>query len=75
MIIVTGGAGFIGCALIHQLNELGREDILVVDRCEDVEANKIWRVVSMIPSLMQMNFWRPRGFDKRGDSCVSHGSL
>ena len=32
--------GFIGCALIHQLNEFGREDILVVDRCEDVEANK-----------------------------------
>ncbi len=31
MIIVTGGAGFIGSAVIWKLNEAGREDILVVD--------------------------------------------
>lgn len=31
MIIVTGGAGFIGSAIIWQLNKLGKEDILVVD--------------------------------------------
>ena len=32
MIIVTGGAGFIGSALIWRLNQLDRRDILVVDR-------------------------------------------
>lgn len=31
MIIVTGGAGLIGSAVVQRLNELGREDILVVD--------------------------------------------
>lgn len=31
MIIVTGGAGLIGSAVVQGLNELGREDILVVD--------------------------------------------
>jgi ADP-L-glycero-D-manno-heptose 6-epimerase len=31
-IIVTGGAGFIGSALIWRLNEIGRDEILVVDR-------------------------------------------
>jgi ADP-L-glycero-D-manno-heptose 6-epimerase len=31
MIIVTGGAGFIGSAVIWRLNQLGREDILIVD--------------------------------------------
>lgn len=31
MIIVTGGSGFIGSALIWRLNQLGREDIIVVD--------------------------------------------
>jgi ADP-L-glycero-D-manno-heptose 6-epimerase len=31
MIIVTGGAGFIGSNLVHQLNEIGETDILVVD--------------------------------------------
>jgi ADP-L-glycero-D-manno-heptose 6-epimerase len=31
VIIVTGGAGFIGSAVIWRLNQLGREDILIVD--------------------------------------------
>ncbi|HSD62834.1 MAG TPA: ADP-glyceromanno-heptose 6-epimerase [Ignavibacteriaceae bacterium] len=31
MIIVTGGAGFIGSAVIWQLNNLGKTDILIVD--------------------------------------------
>ncbi len=31
MIIVTGAAGFIGSALVWRLNQLGKEDILIVD--------------------------------------------
>ena len=31
MIIVTGGAGFIGSNTVHELNRLGHQDILVVD--------------------------------------------
>ncbi len=31
MIIVTGGAGFIGSNIVHQLNRIGERDILVVD--------------------------------------------
>jgi len=31
MIVVTGGAGLIGSAVVHRLNESGREDIIVVD--------------------------------------------
>ena len=30
-VIVTGGAGFIGSAIIWALNQKGRDDILVVD--------------------------------------------
>lgn len=35
MIVVTGGAGFIGSQLTSGLNNLGREDILVVDDLSD----------------------------------------
>ena len=31
MIIVTGGAGFIGSNIVKGLNERGREDVLIVD--------------------------------------------
>lgn len=35
MIIVTGGAGFIGSNLIKGLNDIGRKDILVVDNMKN----------------------------------------
>lgn len=35
MIIVTGGAGFIGSNLVHELNRLGRDDLMVVDDLTD----------------------------------------
>ena len=31
MIVVTGGAGFIGSAMLWRLNEEGRNDLIVVD--------------------------------------------
>ncbi|MFP4686542.1 MAG: ADP-glyceromanno-heptose 6-epimerase [bacterium] len=37
MFVVTGGAGFIGSALIWALNQRGLNDIVVVDRFEDGE--------------------------------------
>jgi ADP-L-glycero-D-manno-heptose 6-epimerase len=37
MIVVTGGAGFIGSALIHGLNEKGIKDIWVVDQIDHPE--------------------------------------
>jgi len=41
MIIVTGGAGLIGSALIWKLNSLGKKDILVVDN--NAEGSPKWK--------------------------------
>ncbi|MCJ7555355.1 MAG: NAD-dependent epimerase/dehydratase family protein, partial [Gammaproteobacteria bacterium] len=35
MIVVTGGAGFIGSNLVKELNRRGHRDILVVDELSD----------------------------------------
>lgn len=36
-IIVTGGAGFIGSAVVWRLNQLGHDDILIVDRLDETD--------------------------------------
>lgn len=39
-IIVTGGVGFIGSAIVWRLNELGHDDIIIVDRRDDAAKEK-----------------------------------
>ncbi|MCB0325163.1 MAG: ADP-glyceromanno-heptose 6-epimerase [Bdellovibrionales bacterium] len=43
MIILTGGAGFIGSAFLAKLNEAGADDILVVDDLSPSEGAEKWR--------------------------------
>ena len=40
MIVVTGGAGFIGSAIVWRLNQLGKENIIVVD---ELGKNEKWK--------------------------------
>lgn len=48
MIIVTGGAGLIGSAVVQHLNKLGREDILIVDHLGHTDK---WRNLSPLRFL------------------------
>ena len=41
MIVVTGGAGFIGSNLVSALNDSGNADVIVVD---DLEHGDLWNL-------------------------------
>ncbi len=62
MIIVTGGAGLIGSAVVHRLNQLGREDILVVDHLGHSDK---WR--NLAP-LRFMDYMEKDDFEARLDA-------
>ncbi len=59
MIIVTGGAGFIGSALVWRLNQLGCEDLLIVDR---LGMGEKWR--NLVP-LRFRNFVHKEAFHEQ----------
>jgi len=56
MLIVTGGAGFIGSVLVAMLNARGRNEILVVDEFGDGPKWKNLRGKSFIDSVMPEKF-------------------
>ncbi|MCF7974439.1 MAG: ADP-glyceromanno-heptose 6-epimerase [Phycisphaerae bacterium] len=56
MIVVTGGAGFIGSALIAELNQRGETDILVVDELGTSSAWKNLRALSFSDYIEKGDF-------------------
>jgi ADP-L-glycero-D-manno-heptose 6-epimerase len=61
MIIVTGGAGLIGSAVVQRLNGLGREDILIVDHLGHTDK---WRNLS---PLRFMDYLEKDAFERMLD--------
>jgi len=55
MIVVTGGAGFIGSNIVARLCAEGRRDVVVCDRLEDAASGK-WRNIAKHPIA---DFWQP----------------
>src|SRR5690606_4992216 len=56
MIVVTGGAGFIGSAIVWRLNTLGRNDIIIVD---ELGTDEKWK---NLPSLSFNDFIHKNDF-------------
>jgi ADP-L-glycero-D-manno-heptose 6-epimerase len=61
MIIVTGGAGLIGSAVVQRLNQLGRDDILIVDHLGHTDK---WRNLS---ALRFMDYLEKDAFERMVD--------
>ncbi len=55
MIVVTGGAGFIGSNIVARLCAEGRRDVVVCDRLEDAALGK-WKNIAKHPIA---DFWQP----------------
>ena len=56
MIIVTGGAGFIGSALVWKLNQMGEEEIIIVD---ELGTDEKWKNLT---GLRFINIFHPDEF-------------
>ena len=69
MIIVTGGAGLIGSAVVQHLNRLGREDILIVDHLGHTDK---WRNLS---ALRFMDYLEKDAFERILDDGTLAGRL
>ena len=59
MIIVTGGAGFIGSNIVKGLNDRGRDDILVVDNLTNMVKFKNIQGLKVMDYMDKMDFSLP----------------
>ena len=54
MIVVTGGAGFIGSAIVWRLNQLGNDNILIVD---ELGIDEKWKNLTSLKFADYLNKW------------------
>ena len=69
MIIVTGGAGFIGSNLVRALNERGCTDILLVDCVENVDQ------INNLADLSISDYMDKDEFRRQLDRSVGFGAV
>jgi ADP-L-glycero-D-manno-heptose 6-epimerase len=76
MIVVTGGAGFIGSAIVWRLNQLGSDNILIVD---ELGLDDKWKKLTSLKFADYMNKWEfldklESGFEFDIESIVHMGA-
>ncbi len=70
MYIVTGGAGFIGSNLVHELNRAGITDILLVDNLADARKRRNLDGARFTDSMDKHEFRRAMAANSLGPSEV-----
>lgn len=70
MIVVTGGAGFIGSVLARRLNELGRKDLLIVDQGAKGSSRE-----KNLSKIIHQTYCDADSFIKRLEGGVFEGSI
>jgi ADP-L-glycero-D-manno-heptose 6-epimerase len=64
MIVVTGAAGFIGSCLVSQLNQLGNENVIIVDDFSHEEKNINLDGKKFLQKIDRLNFFSWLGIEK-----------
>ncbi len=76
MIIVTGGAGFIGSCIVRELNNMGYEDIIIVDNIQKTEKWKNMRNKRYLEYISRNDFSQSiTGICRKSISCDSYGCV
>ena len=58
MYLVTGGAGFVGSNIVRELNDVGIEDIIIVDNIASTDKWMNLRNMKYIEYVQKSRFWR-----------------
>ena len=58
MIVVTGAAGFIGSCMVAKLNEMGREDVVMVDDFSKEIKRRNWEGKKYLDKIHRNDFFQ-----------------
>ena len=81
MIVITGGAGFIGSAIIQELNGRGRTDLIVVDDVDhpekeknlaSIKYKKIIQKEAFLENILNLRFEINRSYHSHGSLLVNN---